>query len=288
MHIQSQAKENADEKINRLRQLKAENPLYGEMLDFLEPVLRERLRYKSLLLKTIGRPKIKDAGVRHKLRRGVPLINRNTMRFDQHLMAAHVKALLRILQPCSVQANDPAGNMFNEDPFNAMAQGRENHSAMSTGSGDIFDFLVKETLSPVLEIYAEAFQPLLPADGWDNGYCPVCGEPPVMAMITPENGKRFLVCGGCGTEWAFFRMRCPFCGNDDQQRLSYLKIENDDKYRIEVCDACRRYIKTVDLRNMDRPVDIEVEDLITLHLDMIAVENGYIRHPHSACGATLN
>jgi FdhE protein len=282
METQARKIGDVEKKINRIRQVKAENPLYGEMLDFLEPVVRERLHYKSLLLKTIGRPKINDAGVHHKLQNGVPLIDRSNMQFDPKLMAAHVKTLLDILQPRSPQAADLAGDILKNNNYIIMAQGAENHSALGSaiaqGTGDILDFLVKETLSPVMEIYAEAFHPLLLKEQWENGYCPVCGEPPVMAMTAPDNGKRSLVCGGCATKWPFSRITCPFCGNTDQDRLSYLYLEHDDKYRIEVCDVCRHYIKTVDLRNMDRPMDFEVEDMITLHLDMIAMENGYT-HP---------
>jgi len=282
MDMQIQVNADVEKKISRIRQLKAENPLYREMLDFLEPVLKERLHYKSLLLETIGRPKINDAGVHLKLQNGVPLIDRSNMQFDPKLMAAHLKTLLNILQPRSSQAADLAGDILKNNNYNIMAQGSENHSAsasaISKTTGDILDFLVKETLSPVLEIYAEAFHPLLLKGGWENGYCPVCGEPPVMAKIASDNGKRSLVCGGCATEWHFSRTICPFCGNTDQQRLSYLFIENDDKYRIEVCDVCRQYLKTVDLRNMRRPVDVDVENIVTLHLDMIAMENGY-GHP---------
>ncbi|MFZ2633485.1 MAG: formate dehydrogenase accessory protein FdhE [Desulfosalsimonadaceae bacterium] len=282
MDTQPRRNRDVEEKIAEISQLKTAFPAYREILDFFEPVLRERLHYKSQLMRAIHRPVVSDAGIRDKLRNGIPLIERSGMQFDGKIMAAHLKALLKIIQSRTPQAAELAADILKDKNFNVMATGGENRhaggSSPANGSGDILDFLVKETLSPVLEIYAEAFNPLLSIDSWENGYCPMCGEPPAMATIAGDNGKRSLICGACATRWPFPRTACPFCGNNDQQRLSYLFVENDDKYRIEVCDACRQYLKTVDLRNMGRPVDFEVENIITLHLDMIAMENGYA-HP---------
>jgi len=274
------------QKIASISKLKTAFPAYREILDFFEPVLKERMHYKSQLMQTIDRrPVISDTGVRNKLQSGIPLIERNDMQFDEKIMAAHLKALLKIVQSRTPHAAGLAADILKDKNFNIMAPGVEGRhapaSAPASGSGDILDFLVKETLSPVLEIYAEAFHPLLSMDGWENGYCPVCGDPPAMGMLAVESGRRSLVCGGCATQWPFPRTACPFCENKDQQRLSYLYIENDNKYRIEVCHVCRQYLKTVDLRNMNRPVDFEVENIITLHLDMIAMENGYAHPLHS-------
>jgi len=61
--------------------------------------------------------------------------------------------------------------------------------------------------------------------------------------------------------------------------LLYLFVENDDKYRIEVCDKCRQYLKTIDLRKVTlsivNDIDYEIENIITLHLDIIARDKGY-------------
>lgn len=285
MDTQAQRDTDVEEKIAKITQLKTAVPAYREILDFFEPVLRERLHYKSQLMQTIDRPVASDAGVRNKLQNGIPLIDKSGMQFDGKIMAAHLKTLLGIIHSRTPHVADLAADILKDKNFNLMAAGGGNYQAsvpaLPAGSDDILDFLVKETLSPVLEIYAEAFNPLLSMDGWENGYCPMCGEPPAMAMIAGDAGKRSLICGACATQWPFPRTACPFCGNTDQQKLSYLFIENDDKYRIEVCDACRHYLKTVDLRNISRPVDFEVENIITLHLDMIAMENGYAHPLHA-------
>ncbi len=282
METQPQVNMNMAQKIAKISQMKTAFPAYREILDFFEPVLRERMRYKSKMLKTIARPVINDAGVFDKLQNGVPLIDKSGMQFDEKIMAAHLRVLLGILHSRTHEVADCVADILKKEHYTMFANTSETHHApasmIRTGSWDILDFLTKEILNPVLEIYAESYHPLLSKAGWENGYCPMCGEPPMMALIAGENGKRFLICGACATRWPFPRTVCPFCGNDDQRQLSYLFMENDNKYRIEVCDVCRQYLKAVDLGDMSLPVDIEVENIITLHLDMIAMETGYT-HP---------
>jgi FdhE protein len=71
------------------------------------------------------------------------------------------------------------------------------------------------------------------------------------------------------------RIKCPFCGNEEQKTLAYFTVEEDERYRVEVCDNCKRYIKTVDFRKTNERADLEVEDIATIHLDMLANEEGY-------------
>ena len=46
--------------------------------------------------------------------------------------------------------------------------------------------------------------------------------------------------------------------------------------RIEVCETCRRYVKSFDLSEDARPIP-EVDDLLSLSLDLWAREQGYER-----------
>jgi len=70
-------------------------------------------------------------------------------------------------------------------------------------------------------------------------------------------------------------VKCPFCGNEEQQTLSYFTVEGDERYRVDVCDVCKHYIKTLDFRNAGEEAILDVEDVATLHLDMLAHEEGY-------------
>ena len=46
--------------------------------------------------------------------------------------------------------------------------------------------------------------------------------------------------------------------------------------RIDLCDECHRYIKTIDTRGITA-TDRLPEDLATLHLDVVATQTGYSR-----------
>ena len=46
--------------------------------------------------------------------------------------------------------------------------------------------------------------------------------------------------------------------------------------RIEACETCRRYIKSLDLSLDARPIP-EVDDLVSIAMDLWAVDQGYSR-----------
>ena len=98
-----------------------------------------------------------------------------------------------------------------------------------------------------------------------------------MGRLEKETGKRLLQCHLCRTEWAFKRLECPFCGNSNQEKLRFFCDQEDPAYRVEVCDLCKTYLKTVDAREVDKEVSLFVEDLATLHLDLVAEREGFRR-----------
>ena len=106
------------------------------------------------------------------------------------------------------------------------------------------------------------------------GYCPVCGNAPGISILD-NDGARFLYCSFCWHQWAITRGRCPFCGNQDHSTHHYFYSEAEKSYRVDVCDHCKKYIKTVDLRKTQHPVYAPLELVSSLHLDMRAREAGY-------------
>jgi FdhE protein len=137
------------------------------------------------------------------------------------------------------------------------------------------DFLIDETLGPLLEMFSRKLGHHINRDAWSEGFCPVCGKKPVFALLKADDGKRVLLCSRCDFEWAFKRIKCAFCGTEDQQLLSYLTVAHEDMYRIETCDACHGYLKTIDLKNATHKIVYDIESIITLHLDIIAANHGY-------------
>jgi FdhE protein len=140
----------------------------------------------------------------------------------------------------------------------------------------VFLFLVQSSIRPSIEAGMERLRSELDPETWLKGYCPVCGSLPHLSLLKEEVGKRYLLCSYCGYEWRIERLVCPFCGNKDQESLQYFYAEGEETYRIDLCDKCHQYIKTIDLRKIEE-IDPVLEDLATLHLDILASQKGYKR-----------
>ena len=106
--------------------------------------------------------------------------------------------------------------------------------------------------------------------------CPVCGARPQVAVLRPEGdgGKRFLVCSFCSTEWEFRRILCPVCGEVDHQKLPRYSAEDFAAVRVEACDTCKYYLKSVDMTVDGLAVPL-VDEIATASLDIWAVEHGF-------------
>ena len=135
-------------------------------------------------------------------------------------------------------------------------------------------FLGKTALRPSFSALRRLTEKMIDEKAWEQGYCPLCGFQPDMACFT-KAGKRRLHCELCGTCWTFARIGCPFCHNRDPESLGFFEAEGEEGLRVYVCKVCRRYVKTVDSRVFEKVAPLELESLATLHLDLIANQNGY-------------
>lgn len=111
---------------------------------------------------------------------------------------------------------------------------------------------------------------------WQESFCPVCGSRAGMAELVGEEGKRYLCCATCSCRWQFKRLQCPFCGNAETDNLSYFTA-GEGATRVDTCKACSRYIKTRDSRGAGQDLSLDMEDLLTIHLDLLAVREGFER-----------
>ncbi|OLD76869.1 MAG: hypothetical protein AUG87_06805 [Candidatus Rokubacteria bacterium 13_1_20CM_4_70_14] len=130
---------------------------------------------------------------------------------------------------------------------------------------------------PMLHACRRAWADRVPT-GWASGDCPVCGGWPSLAEIRGLDGSRHLRCGGCGGDWRTEWLLCPFCGERDHGNLgSLVSPESLERQKIEVCDGCRGYLKTLTTLVPIPPAHVVLQDLATLVLDVAALEKGYRR-----------
>lgn len=113
-----------------------------------------------------------------------------------------------------------------------------------------------------------------------RGHCPFCGGAPWVAVrregSQSEGARRNLCCALCGGEWLIGRILCPCCFEGDPRKLPIFQTERYPSARIETCETCRRYVKSIDLSLDARPIP-EVDDLLSLSLDLWAADEGYTR-----------
>jgi len=134
----------------------------------------------------------------------------------------------------------------------------------------VLTLLIRLSLRPALLDTARSVQNLMDLDKWHYGHCPVCGSAPRLADLSGEGGKRTLHCSLCETAWPYVRLRCPFCENNNKEELSYLRGENEEGLRVDLCSRCYHYLKTIDLREIPGPIILPLDDVATWHLDIIA------------------
>ena len=130
---------------------------------------------------------------------------------------------------------------------------------------------------PLLQACGRGLAPEVPVTWWE-GYCPLCGAWPVVAEYTGLERKRQLRCGRCGTGWAIPLLRCVFCDEVQHDNLAYLTPEGGEQTRkVEVCNTCQGYLKAVTTVRAAAPWAILLDDLMTVPLDVAALERGYRR-----------
>jgi hypothetical protein len=106
--------------------------------------------------------------------------------------------------------------------------------------------------------------------------CPVCGGNPIVGVLRPEGdgAKKSLVCMLCAHEWAFRRIYCPACGEEREPQMAFYVAPEIAHVRVDVCDTCKTYLKSIDLTKTGLAVPI-VDELATIPLDLWAREHGY-------------
>jgi FdhE protein len=137
------------------------------------------------------------------------------------------------------------------------------------------DFFTRACLQPL----AENLQLQLVEDIYTgNNVCPACGGLPQMAVLQPEGDAagRWLVCSFCLRQWAFRRLICPWCREEDKEKLPRYSSEEWPAVHVEACDTCRRYVKAIDLTVNGLAVPLIDETALSV-LDVWATERGYTK-----------
>jgi formate dehydrogenase maturation protein FdhE len=131
-------------------------------------------------------------------------------------------------------------------------------------------------LQPYAEYLAARRGPVL-LEGTPS-HCPLCGARPIVAVLRPEGdgAKKSLICMLCAHEWTFRRIYCPACGEEREPQMAFYSAPEIPHVRVDVCETCHTYLKSVDLTKTGLAVPI-IDELATLPLDLWAREKGYAK-----------
>jgi formate dehydrogenase maturation protein FdhE len=111
-----------------------------------------------------------------------------------------------------------------------------------------------------------------------HALCPFCDRKPGLGVLRQmgDGGARSMICSFCLAEWEFRRIVCPGCGEENNKKLPVFTASDFDYIRVECCDACKTYIKSIDLTKNGRAEPL-VDELASAPLDLWAREHGYAK-----------
>jgi FdhE protein len=219
---------------------------------------------------------------------GFPLFSRADLPVDMDSAARLLRKFLETLRSAkrpdssgieaALRAMDTPDGGWNRSLFTAILKNDEAAlQDLARGVGletQVLEFLAQTALKPSIQAMRNLYAPGIDTETWEHGYCPFCGSLPSISFFD-KTGKRFMHCGLCGLEWRFPRLRCPFCSNEDHKNLGYFDVERQEGFRVDFCRQCRRYIKTVDKRVFEKTGPMDLENLASLHLDILATKEGF-------------
>lgn len=136
-------------------------------------------------------------------------------------------------------------------------------------------FFARACLQPI----AEQLQLQLSVkESSSKSVCPACGGLPQLAILQPEGegASRWLLCSFCLHEWLFRRIVCPWCGQEDKEKLPRYSAPQWDNVLVEACDTCTKYLKAVDM-TVDGHAEPLVDEAAAAMLDVWASERGYLK-----------
>lgn len=115
-----------------------------------------------------------------------------------------------------------------------------------------------------------------PASEGISATCPRCGSKPIVGVLRPEGegARKSLICMLCSHEWPFRRIFCPSCGEERDAQMAFYSAPEISHVRVDVCDTCHTYLKSVDLTKTGLAIPV-VDELAALPLDLWAREKGY-------------
>jgi FdhE protein len=271
-------------RLQRLKDLAAAKPALAEVCRFYTQLYQLFALTPPFLTVDVD---LEAAKPRQK--QGFPLLGAEMLQIDAAAARAFFARLLRVLQEHGQQGQQELNSLRSaleagrlDLPQLLRAAFARQRDPLSNTAADLniqpalLEYCLTTALGAALEGCRE--QGLASSvQSWNHGYCPICGGLPAIAELSGEEGKKCLHCSLCGYHWAFQRLTCIHCGNTDHETLAYFTAAGETGCRVDICRKCSGYLKVVDSRERGENLPLEIEDVATLHLDLLAAKEGFSR-----------
>ena len=257
-----------DARIRRAERLSSEHTFAAEFLDFYKHVAA----FQKTLRANIA------AASETKSRSAPAAELRDPL--DLTVLLPHFRGFLSLIEqhaPSALGKSAHQMSLLPSDSWVASLEAYWEHAGKYDQQvGALAQFLARAFLQPYAESRA-AQTPRAPQVVTVR-VCPLCGSRPLMGVLRVEgdSGKRFLLCSFCSEEWEFRRIHCPTCGEEVEGKLPVYVAEQLPHIRVEACDTCKFYLRTVDLTKDGHAIPL-VDDLAAIPLTLWAHEKGYSR-----------
>jgi FdhE protein len=260
------------------------------------PELSEAVRLYGVILPLVrdadlrGAPlALTETEVREKMAEGIPLLHELDLEPDWQGIEALLLRLASAVEKAGGRAGPirqalEAGRLSVAGILPRVVAGEHGPVARAARELDLDAGLLRtlgrNALKPAFHDWRRHLAPLADGIPWDKGFCFVCGSAALLGELRGNAQERHLRCGECGADWAVRRLLCSRCGSEDHTTQRHLYPERGrERMRVELCNACGGYLKTIVTFAPTPPELLPVEDLATLHLDFVAEAQGYARTP---------
>jgi FdhE protein len=265
-------------RIRRAEHLAGQHPFAAELLGFYIPVARfQEDLYQRLEQSSAGIP---SAGSGQSFEwASLPLLGQPDAGATKTLLDRFPSFLSLVEERAPARLAQVAHDLRHSDPSSWTELFAESWIHVDAPT-DPHEFLVLAFFQPYAELARARAR--LQLEGYTSLLCPFCNRKPALGVLRQQGdgGRRSLLCGVCLAEWEFRRVICPGCGQEDHTKLPVYTAEAFPYIRVECCDVCQTYIKSIDLTK-NGLADPLVDELASVPLSLWAQENGYVKlHPN--------
>jgi len=277
MPILKSSKDRWGPRIERAQKLSADYPFATEILRFYIRILNFQKDQYARIESACGGTRIARFGASLRNELDLILLLPSFPSFLSLLKRdapAPLAAVARELSTQGTQASVELLTAWWSQPVGSTEATAETNAGFFQNEGQ--RFCARAFLEPYAEYLAEHTDP--PLIEITPSVCPLCESRPQLGVLRPqgEGASRSLACSLCATEWRFGRILCPACGESSETHLAVYIAEEWPHMRVEACETCHSYIKTVDLSKCGHAVPV-VDEITAIPLDLWAREKGYTK-----------